>query len=452
MLEKIDTILATIPEVNSYSRRSGTQMGFFITEPNRGDYLIQLKKKRKRTTVEVSDEIRKKVEKAVPALRVDFGQVITDMLGDLLHSVQPIEIKIFGDNEKTIRQYSTAVAKVVEGVRGTADVFDGIVIAGPEVQVKPNTASLKQFNLSPKDLQFQLQTRTDGSLVGSVQNPMQFTNIRMIYPQRDSVGVKALQQSRLFLPDGRLVPLKGMAMISLTKGVAEIDRENLKKVGYVTARLNNRDLGSTLKAIQKAIRQKVSLPTGYTIEYGGAYQQQQQAFKELALILILAVLLVFTLILFLFRKIKVALLVISLTILGPTGSALLLYFLHIPLNVGSYVGIIMIVGIVGEASIFSYLQYNEERKKGLSVDDSIINSISIRLRPNLMTALGAIFALLPLAMGIGTGAQMHQPLAVAVIGGLLMALPVLLIALPTFLRMIEKTDKTEQVQHLTLKK
>jgi len=446
MLEKIDAILATIPEVNSYSRRAGTQMGFFITEPNTGDYLIQLKKKRTRTTTEVSDEIRRRVEKAVPALRVDFGQVITDMLGDLMSSVQPIAIKIFGDNENTIRQYSKAVAKVIKNVRGTADVFDGIVIAGPEVRIKPNTAKLKQFNLSPAQLQFQLQTRTDGSLVGTVQDPMQFTNIRMIYPNRDSAGINALQKTKLFLADGSLIPMKGLASVSLTKGVAEIDRENLKKVGYVTARLYNRDLGSTLKAIQKAVSEKISLPAGYTIEYGGAYQQQQKAFSELELILILAALLVFTVILFLFRRLKIALLIIFLTLLGPTGSALLLFFLHIPLNVGSYIGIIMIIGIVGEASIFTYLQYNEERKKGMSVDESIINSISIRLRPNLMTALAAIFALLPLAMGIGTGAQMHQPLAVSVIGGLLMALPVLLIALPTFLRLIENDKKIKEIK------
>ncbi len=438
MLEKIDGILATIPEVESYSRRLGTQMGFFITEPNTGDYLIQLKKKRTRTTAEVSDEIRKRVEKAVPALRVDFGQVITDMLGDLMSSVQPIEIKILGNNENTIRSYARKVAALVDNVRGTADVFDGIVIAGPEIQVVPQTARLKQYHLSPQALQFQIQTRTDGTVVGAIQDPMQFTNIRMIYPDRDSTGIKALEKGKLFLPDGRLIPMKGVATVHILKGVAEIDRENLKKVVYVKARLNNRDLGSTLKAIQKTVSAHIHLPPGYTIEYGGAYEQQQQAFHELELILFLAALLVFTVILFLFRKLRVALLIIFLTLLGPTGSALLLYFLHIPLNVGSYVGIIMIVGIVGEASIFTYLQYNEERKKGLSVDESIIYSISIRLRPNLMTALAAIFALLPLAMGIGTGAQMHQPLAIAVIGGLLMAIPVLLIALPTFLRVIEK--------------
>ncbi len=448
MLEKIDGILATIPEVESYSRRLGTQMGFYITEPNTGDYLIQLKKKRTLTTTEVSDEIRKRVEKAVPALRVDFGQVITDMLGDLMSSVQPIEIKIFGNNEKIIHSYAKKVAALISKVRGTADVFDGIVIAGPEIQVVPQIARLKQYHLTPQNLQFQMQTRTDGSVVGAIQGPMQFTNIRMIYPNRNSTGIKALEKGKLFLPDGRLIPMKGVATVRILKGVAEIDRENLKKVVYVKARLNKRDLGSTLKAIQKTINAHIHLPPGYTIEYGGAYQQQQQAFHELELILFLAAFLVFTDILFLYRKLRVALLIIFLTLLGPTGSALLLYFLHIPLNVGSYVGIIMIVGIVGEASIFTYLQYNEERKKGLSVDESIIYSISIRLRPNLMTALAAIFALLPLAMGIGTGAQMHQPLAVAVIGGLLMAIPVLLIALPTFLRMIEKDDKGQKINRI----
>ena len=445
MLEKIDHILGTIPEVNSYSRRTGTQMGFFITEPNTGDYLIQLKGKRTRTTDQVIDEIRKKVESEVPALQVDFGQVITDKLGDLMSSVQPISIKIFGDNENVIRHYAEQVADVVSSVRGTADVFDGVTIAGPEIEVMPKIAKLRRFGLTPQNLQYQLQTRTDGNVVGTIQDPMQFTNIRMIYPNRDSTGVEALKKGKLFLPDGRLVPMKGFATVSTIPGVAEVDRENLKKVDYVTARLNNRDLGSTLKDIQQAISEKISLPPGYTIEYGGAYEQQQKAFHELELILFLAALLVFTVILFLFKRLKVALLIIFLTLLGPTGSALLLYFFNIPLNVGSYVGIIMIVGIVGEASIFTYLQYNEERKRGRSVDESIIYSISIRLRPKLMTALGAIFALLPLAIGIGTGAQMHQPLAVAVIGGLLMALPVLLIALPTFLRIMEKADSPKEI-------
>ncbi|HEX7585104.1 MAG TPA: efflux RND transporter permease subunit [Prolixibacteraceae bacterium] len=438
MLGKVDQIIDKIPEVQSYSRRTGTQMGFFITEPSRGDYLIRLKDKRNKNTVDVIDEIRKQIEAQLPVLKVDFGQVVGDMLGDLMSSVQPIEIKLFGNNIDEVQQYAKKIAAVVANVRGTADVFNGIVIAGPSVNVNPDYAKLSQFQLTPDIFQYQLQTRIGGKVATSVQEPLQICDVRMVYPDRERTSVDQLKQSQIFLNDGQLMPLSRFADVTISKGVAEVNRENLKNVDYITARLNNRDLGSTLADIQKAIQSKINLPPGLHIEYGGAYKEQRQAFRELMLILILASMLVFAVILFLFRKIKVALLLIFLVLLAPAGSAILLYLLNVPLNVGSYVGIIMIIGMVGEASIFTYLQYNEVRQKGEAVTDSIVYSISVRLRPKLMTALSAIIALLPLAMGIGSGAQMHQSLAIAVIGGLVFALPVLLIALPTFLKMIEK--------------
>ena len=438
MLKKVDRIVEKIPEVETYSRRTGTQMGFFITEPNTGDYLIRLKDKRGKTTEEVIDEIRQQIEKQIPVLKADFGQVVGDMLGDLMSSVQPIEIKLFGNDIGQIHQYAKKIAAVVEDVRGTADVFDGIVIAGPSVSVSPDYSKLSQFQLTPAVFQYQLQTRIGGMVAGSIQEPMQNCEVRMIYPNREQTSVDQLKESKIFLNDGQLMPLSRFANVSISKGVAEIHRENLKNVDYITARLNNRDLGSTLVDIQAAIQSKINLPSGLHIEYGGAYKDQQQAFRELMLILILASLLVFAVILFLFRKIKVALLLIFLVLLAPAGSGILLYLLHVPLNVGSYVGIIMIIGIVGEASIFTYLQFMEERKKGTPVTDSIVYTISVRLRPKLMTALSAIIAMLPLAIGMGAGAQMHQSLAISVIGGLVFALPVLLIALPTFLKMIEK--------------
>jgi len=438
MLLKVDQIIEQMPEVQSYSRRTGTQMGFFITEPSRGDYLIRLKDKRDKNTEEVIDEIRKQIEIKIPVLIVDFGQVVGDMLGDLMSSVQPIELKLFGNDIGQIHDYAKKIATVVENVPGTADVFDGIVIAGPSVFVNPDFAKLSQFQLTPDIFQYQLQTRIGGTVAGSVQEPMQICDVRMVYPDREHLSVDQMKQAKIFLNDGKLLPLSRFADVTLSKGIAEINRENLKNVDYITARLSNRDLGSTLTDIQKAIREEINLPPGLHIEYGGAYKEQQQAFTELMLILILASLLVFVVILFLFRRIKVALLLIFLVLLAPAGSALFLYFLNVPLNVGSYVGIIMIIGMVGEASIFTYLQYNELRQKGGLVTDSIVYSISVRLRPKLMTALSAIMALLPLAIGIGSGAQMHQSLAIAVIGGLIFALPVLLIALPTFLKMIER--------------
>ena len=438
MLRKADNIIVHIPEVESFSRRTGTQMGFFITEPSRGDYLIKLKDKRNKSTDEVIDEIRKRIEAQIPVLKVDFGQVIGDMLGDLMSSVQPISIKVFGNDIGQIHEYAKKIAAVVENVPGTADVFDGIVIAGPSVLIKPDYTKLSQFQLTPNIFQYQLETRIGGIVAGSVQEPLQICDVRMMYPDRQKMSVDQMKRSDIFLNNGQLLPLSRFANVSISKGVAEVNRENLKNVDYITARLNNRDLGSTLAEIQKDIQAKINLPPGLHIEYGGSFKEQQQAFHELMLILILASLLVFAVILFLYRNFKVALLLIFLVLLAPAGSAILLYLLNVPLNVGSYVGIIMIIGMVGEASIFTYLQYLEERKKGELVTDAIVFSISIRLRPKLMTAFSAIIAMLPLALGIGTGAQMHQSLAISVIGGLLFALPVLLIALPTFLKMVER--------------
>ena len=436
MLQKVEVILHQTPEVETFSRRLGTQMGFFITEPNYGDYLIQLKKERDKTTDEVSDDIRKKIESSLPALKVDFGQVIGDMLGDLMASTQPIEIKIFGDDQEVMKKIAKQTAEIVENIKGTADVFDGITIAGPEILIEPNIAKLAQYNISPADFQFEMQNKIEGNIVGNIIEQNHLTSIRTLETDKKNLSLNDLKNSQILLPNGKLKPVGEFAGISLSPGVAEIDRENLKVMVVVTARLNNRDLGSTLKEIQEKMK-TLSLPAGCSIEYGGEYKEQQDAFGELLSILIIASFLVFVVILFLFRKIKVALLIMILSLMGIAGCFLALLLTNTPLNVGSYTGIIMIVGIIGENSIFTYLQYNEARKNS-GKDDAIVYSISTRLRPKLMTALGAIVALFPLALGIGTGAQMHQPLAIAIIGGLIIALPLLLIVLPTMLRIIEK--------------
>jgi len=435
ILRQVEKIVTSVPEVASYSRRTGTQMGFFITEPNTGDYLIQLKKDRERSTEDVIADIRKQVEGSQPALRVDFGQVIGDMLGDLMTSVQPVAIKIFGNDVHKLQDLSRQVAESVRKIDGTADVFDGIVVAGPSVSIAPDNNKLSQFGITPASLQLQLQTRLEGNIVGAVPEKEQLTNVRMLYPNSRSASVTDIGQLPIFLPNGKLKPIADLATVRVNSGDAEINRENIQAMGEVTARLENRDLGSVMKDIQKNLAAEIVLPQGYHIEYGGAYAEQQQSFKELLTILITSSLLVFCVILFLFRQIRVALLIILLAVLGIAGSYIALYITHTPLNVGSYTGLIMIVGIIGENAIFTFLQFRDSLKER-SVDDSIVYSISHRLRPKLMTALGAIIALMPLALGIGTGAQLHQPLAIAVIGGFVAALPILLIVLPSMLRIL----------------
>jgi CzcA family heavy metal efflux pump len=434
MLHEVEKIITSIPDVAAYSRRTGTQMGFFITEPNRGDYLIQLKSKRQRTTEDVITEIRKKVEASQPALRIDLGQVIMDMLGDLMTSVQPIEIKVFGNDQQKLQQLSRQVADVVRDVKGAADVLDGIVIAGPSVSVEPDYSKLAQFGITPANLQFQLQTYMEGNIVGGLLEKEQLSPIRIVYPGSRKISVADIGNLQLFLPNGKLNPITSLATVHVNEGDAEIQRENLQSMGVITARLEKSDLGTVSNQVQQQIKKKIILPQGYHIEYGGAYADQQQSFKELLFILITSSLLVFGVILFLFKEFKVALIILLVSVLGIAGSYLALYITGTPLNVGSYTGLIMIVGIIGENAIFTFLQFKEALLTK-SVDESIIYSISTRLRPKLMTALGAIIALLPLALGIGAGAQLHQPLAIAVIGGFIIALPLLLIVLPSLLRL-----------------
>ena len=243
ILKEIEKIIVTIPEVETYSRRTGTEMGFFITEPNRGDYLIQLRNKRNRTTEEVIDDIRKRVEATQPALRIDFGQVIGDMLGDLMASVQPIEIKIFGTDQVELHALGKQVAGEIEKIDGIEDVFDGIIIAGPTVEFNPNQQELARFNISPESFQYQVQTIMEGNIVGNILEKEQLTDIRMIYPGSTKNSLERVKDQFIFLPDGKLKPISSFASIKIQEGVAEINRENLKSVSIVTARLNNRDLG-----------------------------------------------------------------------------------------------------------------------------------------------------------------------------------------------------------------
>lgn len=441
MLRETEKIITTIPEVETYSRRTGTQMGFFITEPNRGDYLIQLKKKRKRNSNQVIDEIRAKVEASQPALRIDFGQVIGDMLGDLMTSVQPIEVKIFGNDQKKLQELSKQVSEVVTNVKGTADVFDGIVIAGPSISIEPDAITLAQYGITPASLQYQLQTALEGNIVGTVFDKQQLSSLRVVFPGNRNLSVEDIKRMQIFLPNGKLKPISDLADIKLNPGDAEVEREDLQSMGVVTGRLDNRDLGSVMKDIQKEVAAKVVMPKGYHIVYGGAYADQQKSFGELLMILITSSLLVFCVILFLFRDFKVALMILLIAVLGISGSYIGLYLTNTPLNVGSYTGLIMIVGIIGENAIFTFLQFRDSLLQTKNVDKAIIYSISTRLRPKLMTALGAIIALMPIALGIGTGAQLHQPLAIAVIGGFIVALPLLLIVLPSLMHVGYKNKK-----------
>lgn len=277
---------------------------------------------------------------------------------------------------------------------------------------------------------------TAGIQVGQLQDGEQMRRVLLRFTNFKDNDVERLKQQLIFLPDGTTRPLSFFCDVKIIPGEIEQRRENLKSNVVLVARLDNRDLGSGIKEIQQKLSAGISLPQGYSIAYGGAYAEQQQSFTELLLILSMATLFVLAVLMFLFKEWGISLLVLAISVLGISGSILALYFTGTPLNVSSYTGIIMIVGIIAENAIFTVNQFHFNMAQSGDLDQSINYAIALRLRPKLMTAIGAILALMPLALGIGLGAQMQQPLAIAVIGGFIAGLPLLLLVFPSLMRVL----------------
>ena len=458
VLRQAEKIIISHPDVETYSRRTGIRMSFSTVPQNYGDYSIQLKKSRTKKTVDVIDELRRQISAREPVLDISFGQRIADLLGDLMSTPQPIEVKFFGDEYESLQKISQKAAGIISKISGIEDINDGLRVAGPTLVFTPDQALLAQYKITLLDFQSQLAAYTGGITlginanqpvpspaqaamtagiqVGQMQDGEQMRRIVMRFAELKVNDLEHIKDQLIFLPDGTTRPLTFFSKVQIVSGETEQRRENLKSAVVLTARLNNRDLGSAISEIQKELTSKLALPKGYTIAYGGAYSEQQQSFKELLLILVLASLLVFGVFMFLFKEWLLSFLLLFISVMGICGCITGLYLTNIPLNVSSYTGIIMIVGILAENAIFTVAQFRYNIKLSGNLDDSINYAIALRIRPKLMTAIGAILALMPLALGLGLGAQMQQPLAVAVIGGFVVGLPMLLLVFPTFMRLI----------------
>ena len=458
LCKEMEKVILANPNVESYSRRTGIRMAFRAHPANEGDYSIQLKHNRKKSTAEVINDLRKAISVKVPVLHIEFGQRIADLLGDLIGKAQPIEVKIFGDDYGQLQTIADQCHKVMDSIPGIVDIDDGLVPEGPALIFKPDIDKLALYNINLSNFDTQLKAiiegvpvgrsaniptpnpdqaaMTSGLQIGDIQEGQQMRRVIMRFVDFADNDLETLKKQPIFLPDGTTRPLSFFCNIKPQSGDVIESRENLKPVIILTARLENKDLGTAISDLKRSFAGKINLPPAYSIEYGGAYAQQQKSFNELMMILTLATLLVFVVLMFLFRRWSISILIIFISMMGIAGSLILLYIFNIPLNVSSYTGLIMIVGIIAENAIFTAFQYFSDLKNN-DREFAVNNSIHLRLRPNLMTALSAILALIPLAIGIGVGAQMQQALAVAVIGGFIVAMPLLLIVLPSFIRILK---------------
>jgi CzcA family heavy metal efflux pump len=428
-LDEAEKILSANPDVESYSRRLGAEMGMFITEPYRGDFAVKLKRDRKHSTDEVIAELRHTYNEQFPAFRWDFPGILTDVIGDLQMTPDPVEIKLFSPDLNWLKQTAPRVEEEIKKITGIVDTFDGLTETGPSINFRVRPADAARFGLGVQDIAEAVNTAQLGQTASYVLQGDRIVNIRVLAEPKSVNQISTLRELPLRTANGAVVRLNQVADVGVEASEVELVREDLRQDIIVSARLEGRDLGSAMKEIQDKLSQDKSLPPG-TIEYGGLYQQQQESFHNLVMVLLAAILLVFTVLLVEFRSFNEPVAIVFGAILAMFGTVAALWVTGITLNIVSFLGAIIGVGIVAKNGILMLDFVQQLEADGVELAEALVRSGHRRLRPVLMTSLAAALGMLPLAWGIGSGAEMLRPLAVAVIGSLCISVLLSLVATP----------------------
>jgi CzcA family heavy metal efflux pump len=433
ILQHIEQIIRSVPEVENTSRRTGLQLGVAaVTEANNGDFTVKLKSDRKRAIDDVISDIRGQVEEAEPTTKIEFVQLLQDMIGDLTSQPEPIVIKLFSPDGKLLNETAPRVADAIGKVHGVVDILDGVqnVVSGPAVTYQVNPAVAARAGFSPEEVATNASAILEGEPVPTpvVLNDRAYT-IRIRFPDQNRSSLDRMSNTLLTSSTGRTATLGSLATISTDPGETEIRRENLQRLVQVTGRLEGVDLGTGIAAVQKAVND-LHLPSSIRVEYGGVYQEQQKSFRDLLMVLFLALVLLFVALLFEFRTFSAPAAILASSLLSTCGGFVALLVTQTTFNVASFMGMIMVIGIVAKNGILLLDAEHRFRDLGFSAEDAMIQAGRRRLRPIAMTALATIAGMLPLALAIGAGSQMLQPLAIVVIGGLLSSMVLSLIFTP----------------------
>jgi len=439
LLQQVGAILRSDPAVDTWSRRTGLQLGGGLTEANEGDLFVRLKPLPRAPIDEVMDRVRERIETEVPGLEVEMVLLMEDLIGDLTAVPQPIEVKLYGDDPEELLSVAPRVATALGGIQGVVDVQDGVLLAGDAVDIVVDRDRAALEGIDPDLVTRQLTAWFDGLVTTSVQEQLKLVDVRVWVPENLRDRVRAFERIWLQAPDGHRFPLKRVATLVTQSGQPQVTRENLKRMVAVTARISGRDLGSTIADVKRVLAQPGLLPADLYLELGGLYRQQQIAFRGLVAVFAAALALVFLLLLYLYEDFAAALAILTSPLLATAAVFLGLWLTGLELNISAMMGMTMIVGIVTEVSIFYFSEYHELVRGGLDSDEAMVLAAVNRLRPIAMTTLAAILALLPLAMALGQGAAMQQPLAVAIVSGLLVQIPLVVMVMPLVYRMLRRS-------------
>lgn len=429
-LSQAEEILLSLPEVESYSRRTGARLALAIAEPNTGDFLVKLRADRPRSTEDVIAELRRRFAVALPGIEWEFPGILSDLVGDLTWSPEPVEVKLFSTDVAFLERKAPEIEERLSQIDGVVDSFDGLVYAGPDISLRVRPLDARRAGLSAADVAAAVNTAMLGTPASVILEGDRVINIRVVAEQSAKDRLTRLGELPLRTPDGGLVKLSQVTDVVEQPGQLEMRREDLRQNIAITARLEGRDLGSAMREIQQTLGTDPGLPPG-SIEFGGLYQQQQESFHNLVMVLLTAIFLVFTVLLVEFRSFYEPVAIVFGAILALFGTVLALALTGTSLNVVSLLGAIIGIGIVAKNGILMFDFVGQLRARGLAVVEALVQSGHRRLRPVLMTSMAAGFGMLPLAWGIGAGSDMLRPLAIAVIGALCISVLLSLIATPT---------------------
>ena len=433
ILQDVEQILRDTPEVEITSRRTGLQMGLAaVTEANYGDFTVRLKPKRDRAMDEVIADVRERVKKREPALDVEFTQVLQDMIGDLSNSPEPIQIKLFSNDTAELHDLAPKVQAAIQTIPGVVDTQNGIdnTVSGPATNFKINPTLAARLGFTPQEVAEDATSILDGLPANAplILNGRPYT-IRVRLPDESRASLDAIQNTVFNSASGHTATLGAMAEMEQLPPQNEIRRENLQQVILVSGRLEGSDLGGTMQKVQAKVA-AMGIPSSVRVEYGGTYQEQQKSFNDLARVLVLALGLVFVVLLAEFRNFSAPIAILTSSILSIAGVVLALLITKTNFNVASFMGLIMVIGIVAKNGILLLDADEKYRGPGVDARAAMLHAAQRRLRPIVMTAIAAVGGMLPLAFAIGAGSQMLQPLAIAVIGGLTLSIGLSLVVTP----------------------
>jgi CzcA family heavy metal efflux pump len=446
---QIEQIIHETPEVENTSRRTGMQLGLAqVTEANNGDFTVKLKRDRKRGVEEIISEIRGKVNEQLPTVDVEFPQLLQDMIGDLTSAPEPIEIKLFSEQPSLLAEWGPKVGDAIKKVKGVVDVKDGIenTISGPAITFKVDEAAAARAGFTPEEIELNVSAIIQGEPTPTpvVVNGRPFT-IRIRYPDEARASVDAIRNTILVSSTGKTATLGSLATVQEEQGQTEIRRENLQRSIAVTGRLEGVNLGDGIAQVQKTVLD-LKMPPSIRVVYGGTYQEQQKSFRDLVMVLFLAIILVFIVVLVEFRTFSAPIAILASALLSTCGVFFALLITKTTFNISSFMGLIMVVGIVAKNGILLLDADERFRAEGASPMEAMVQAGERRLRPILMTALATVAGMVPLALALGAGSQMLQPLAIAVIGGVMASMVLSLIITPAVNYYLAGDDREDEAE------